>query len=58
MWVGQSLDNLNFSFINLDAPIRNDMTQYHPFLYHEVALFPIQHKINFLASMEYLGYIF
>jgi len=40
---GQSLNDLNLSFIHLDAPTRDDTTQYDPLLYHEMTLFPIQH---------------
>ena len=52
---GKSLYDLNLILIDLDAPSRNNMTQYHPFLHHEMTFFPIQHKIDFLTSMEYLG---
>jgi len=54
-WRGKSLYDLNLSLIGLDAPSRNNMTSYHPFLHHEMKIFPVQHKIDFLTSMEYLG---
>src|ERR1041384_8069328 len=51
-WIGHPFNSINLCLIHFNSSFGNLVTKNDPFVNHEVALLPIEHKICFLASLQ------
>src|SRR3954471_2731233 len=51
-WIGHPFNSFNLCLVHFNSPFRNLVTKNYPFVNHEMALLPIEHKICFFTSLQ------
>ena len=51
-WIGHPFNSFNLRLVHFNSPLRNHVTKNDPFVNHEVALLPVEHKICFFTPLQ------